>query len=201
VWSVPRLYNEDQLPLRQSLETIVRRVGSWCEMAASLRGREPGSRGTSTVGSRYQAAHWRPWLRTLMSVWQWSVQCSHELCLKMSDKSDYQFKPRLSSHWITWQYQIAVNVYLQSRLTLHTRRMCAVGFMQARQEHTDEVKILASAESRAWIFHYPARGLVTILTELPSIISSHSKGVWPAYVEQHTWTSVSASPGPGRGNS
>jgi hypothetical protein len=53
---VLRLYNEDQLPLRVSLETAVRRVGCWCEMAASLRGREPGSRGTSTVGSRYQAA-------------------------------------------------------------------------------------------------------------------------------------------------
>jgi hypothetical protein len=26
----------------------VRRVGGWCEMAASLRGREPGSRGMST---------------------------------------------------------------------------------------------------------------------------------------------------------
>jgi hypothetical protein len=41
---------------RQSLETAVRRVRGWCEMAASLRGCEPGSRGTSIVGSRYQAA-------------------------------------------------------------------------------------------------------------------------------------------------
>jgi hypothetical protein len=56
VWSVPRLYNEGQLPLRESPETAVRREGGWCEMAASLRGHEPGSRGTSTVGSRYQAA-------------------------------------------------------------------------------------------------------------------------------------------------
>jgi hypothetical protein len=73
------LYKEGQLPLRERLETAVRRVGGWCEMAASLRGREPGGRGTSTVGRRYQAAHWRPWLRTLASVWQWSVKCSHEL--------------------------------------------------------------------------------------------------------------------------
>jgi hypothetical protein len=36
VLSVPRLYNEGQLTLEESLETAVRRVGSWCEMAASL---------------------------------------------------------------------------------------------------------------------------------------------------------------------
>jgi hypothetical protein len=39
-----------------SLEMAVRRVGGWCEMGASLRGREPGDTGTSTVGRRYQAA-------------------------------------------------------------------------------------------------------------------------------------------------
>jgi hypothetical protein len=53
--SLPRLYNEDHLPLRDSPETAVRRVGDWCEMAASLRGRELESRGTSAVESRYQA--------------------------------------------------------------------------------------------------------------------------------------------------
>jgi hypothetical protein len=31
-----------------SLEMVVRRAGDWCEMAASLRGLEPGNRGTST---------------------------------------------------------------------------------------------------------------------------------------------------------
>jgi hypothetical protein len=36
VWSVPRIYNEEQLQLQESLETAVRRVGGWCEMAASL---------------------------------------------------------------------------------------------------------------------------------------------------------------------
>jgi hypothetical protein len=30
------LYNGDQLALEESVETAVRRVGSWCEMAASL---------------------------------------------------------------------------------------------------------------------------------------------------------------------
>jgi hypothetical protein len=95
VRSVRRLYNEDQLPLRESLESAVRSVGGWCEMAASLRGREPGNRGTSTVGSHYQAALWRPWLRTLVFVWQWFVKCSHELCVKVSNKSDYHTKPRL----------------------------------------------------------------------------------------------------------
>jgi hypothetical protein len=36
VRSVPKLYNEEQLRLQDSLETAVRRVGGWCEMAASL---------------------------------------------------------------------------------------------------------------------------------------------------------------------
>jgi hypothetical protein len=33
---VPRLYVEDQLQLQGNLETAVRRVGGWCEMAAGL---------------------------------------------------------------------------------------------------------------------------------------------------------------------
>jgi hypothetical protein len=37
-------------------EMILGRVGGWCEIAASLRGRERGSRGTYIVGGRYQAA-------------------------------------------------------------------------------------------------------------------------------------------------
>jgi hypothetical protein len=36
VSSVPRLYNEEQLPLRDSLETALRIIGGLCEMAASL---------------------------------------------------------------------------------------------------------------------------------------------------------------------
>jgi hypothetical protein len=66
--AVPRLYNEDHFPERESTETAVRRVGDWCEMAASLRGREAGNRGSSVVGRRYQAAQWRSWLRTLVFV-------------------------------------------------------------------------------------------------------------------------------------
>jgi hypothetical protein len=42
VRSVPKLYNEDYLPLRESLETAVKVVGDWCEMAPNLRGRGPG---------------------------------------------------------------------------------------------------------------------------------------------------------------
>jgi hypothetical protein len=34
---VPMPYNEIQLPLEKNLETAMRRVGSWCEMATSLR--------------------------------------------------------------------------------------------------------------------------------------------------------------------
>jgi hypothetical protein len=48
VRSVPSLYNEGQLPSEESLEMAVRRVGSWCEMATSLRGDGPGARGMST---------------------------------------------------------------------------------------------------------------------------------------------------------
>jgi hypothetical protein len=36
VRSVPGLHNEGQLPLEESLETAVKTVGGWCEMAASL---------------------------------------------------------------------------------------------------------------------------------------------------------------------
>jgi hypothetical protein len=40
VRSMPIRYNEDQLPLRKSPEMAVKRVGVWCEMAASLRAEE-----------------------------------------------------------------------------------------------------------------------------------------------------------------
>jgi hypothetical protein len=59
--------------LRGSLETVIRRVGGRCEMAASLLRRELGYKGTSTVGRRYQATQWRTWPRTL--------KCSHDLCI------------------------------------------------------------------------------------------------------------------------
>jgi hypothetical protein len=39
-----------------------RRAGGWCEIATSLRGSEPGNRGTSTVGRRYTVAQWKSWL-------------------------------------------------------------------------------------------------------------------------------------------
>jgi hypothetical protein len=45
VRSMAGLYNEVHPPLRYSLETVHRRVGGLCEMAARLRGRESGSRG------------------------------------------------------------------------------------------------------------------------------------------------------------
>jgi hypothetical protein len=49
------LYNVYQLPLREILAASVRRVGGWSDMAAILRGCEPGNRGTSHVGRSYQA--------------------------------------------------------------------------------------------------------------------------------------------------
>jgi hypothetical protein len=36
VWTMPRLYKEGQLPLEESLETAVRRVGVWYMMATGL---------------------------------------------------------------------------------------------------------------------------------------------------------------------
>jgi hypothetical protein len=39
VRSVPMLYNEEQLRLRESLETAVGRVGVSCETVASQQGR------------------------------------------------------------------------------------------------------------------------------------------------------------------
>jgi hypothetical protein len=45
------------------------KVEASCEMAVRLRGREPVSRGTSTVGRRYQTTKWRPRLKTLVFVW------------------------------------------------------------------------------------------------------------------------------------
>jgi hypothetical protein len=62
-----------------NLETAVRRAKGWCEMTASLQWREPRSRGSSTVGRHYHAVMWRSWLKTLFFVWEWFVQCSHEL--------------------------------------------------------------------------------------------------------------------------
>jgi hypothetical protein len=60
-----------------SLGSAVGREAGWCEMTASLIGRERGSRGTSTVRRSYPAAHWRPWMRTSVCVWQWFVKCSN----------------------------------------------------------------------------------------------------------------------------
>jgi hypothetical protein len=54
VQSVPRLHNKDQLPLRESLEMALRRVGGSCEMATSLQGHEPGNGGLSTVQRCYK---------------------------------------------------------------------------------------------------------------------------------------------------
>jgi hypothetical protein len=54
VRSVPRLHNEEQLRLQESLETAVRRVGDWCEMVTSNWSNElvvresPGSKDVNT---------------------------------------------------------------------------------------------------------------------------------------------------------
>jgi hypothetical protein len=94
VQSVLRLHNEDQ-------QTAVSGVGVGCEMATSLRGHEPRSKGTFTVGRCYLAKHWRTWLRTPAFLWQWFVKCSNELCVKLSNKS---INPHpIYSQSIMWQ--------------------------------------------------------------------------------------------------
>jgi hypothetical protein len=59
-WAIPFLGNintEDLAIQGGGVSNLrVRRAGGLCEMAASLRGREPGNRGKSTAGKRYQAA-------------------------------------------------------------------------------------------------------------------------------------------------
>jgi hypothetical protein len=54
-------------PPSSVVKTVTEYIGL-CDIDASLREREPRSRGTSTVGSRHQAALWRPWLSTLVFV-------------------------------------------------------------------------------------------------------------------------------------
>jgi hypothetical protein len=68
-------------------ETTVRRVEGWYEMSASARRHENGT--------RYQAAQWRPRLKTTVFVWWCFVKCSHELYVEVSSKPSYQSKHRL----------------------------------------------------------------------------------------------------------
>jgi hypothetical protein len=68
--SVPRLYNEEQLRLLESLEMAVRRVGGWCQMAASLGisrvewvvGQSPASKevSTETEARMFESRRWCP---------------------------------------------------------------------------------------------------------------------------------------------
>jgi hypothetical protein len=63
-------------------------------MAASLRGREPRRRGIYAMLSSNAV---RTVTGNISSVWQRFVKSSHEFYVKVSNKSDYEFKPRLSS--------------------------------------------------------------------------------------------------------
>jgi hypothetical protein len=87
---------------RRSHEMAVTRVGGWCEMDASLRGGKHGNRGPSIVGRCYQAAHWRSWLRKIVFLWQWSVNCSHKLFKSLINRI---INPNsLYNHAIRWQH-------------------------------------------------------------------------------------------------
>jgi hypothetical protein len=54
MWSVPRLYKEGQLQLRERLETTTRRIGVSCETVAGQLIYEYRSSGSYGVGNRYQ---------------------------------------------------------------------------------------------------------------------------------------------------
>jgi hypothetical protein len=86
-----------------SLQSAVR-VWGWREMVASLQGLEPGSRGTSAVGSRYRST----WLRALVCVQYWFVKCSHEPYKCPINPIIYP-KP-VYSHSIAWQYLTNSNI-------------------------------------------------------------------------------------------
>jgi hypothetical protein len=61
-----------------SLEMAVRRVRDLFEMAASLRGREPGNKGSSTIVKRYHTEQRRSRLSTLLLCEiMIYVKCSH----------------------------------------------------------------------------------------------------------------------------
>jgi hypothetical protein len=104
VRSVPKLYNEDQLRLPESLQMAVRIV-CWCEIAGSLQGREHGSRGhrwdlsPGTAGE--DTADWEDLVSAALNCWcVWIsdsaiVSCSYDL--HEFSKSNYQSTPRLQS--------------------------------------------------------------------------------------------------------
>jgi hypothetical protein len=123
---VPRPYNEEKLGLRGRLQTAVRRVGGWCEMAAGLEvshleqwvtcrtvaaGRKVSTQAEDIVGICYEpttgedTADWECLLTTcrskLLRVWisdSATVTCRYDL--QVFNKSSYEPKP----HTMTWQY-------------------------------------------------------------------------------------------------
>jgi hypothetical protein len=75
--------------------------------------REPRGRGTSAVESRYQgtASGDCNRLRALVCVWHWFVNYSHELCVKVFNKSDYQTKRRIESLYHVTYKVVKYSVY------------------------------------------------------------------------------------------
>jgi hypothetical protein len=84
VRSVPRLYEEDQLQLRESFETRVRRAA--CEDVSP--GAEERPHWKTLPSNEVKAVN----ENTSVTV---IFKDSHELCIKVSNKSDYRSKPRL----------------------------------------------------------------------------------------------------------
>jgi hypothetical protein len=72
VLSVPSLYKEEQLLLRESTEAIVRR-GGWCERAASLGVCQLEQR----VSCETVAGQKRTWTPKLRKLWRWKPLPGH----------------------------------------------------------------------------------------------------------------------------
>jgi hypothetical protein len=70
--SAPRLYKESQLWWSWESAVCSVRVRGWREMVASLRGHEPGARGTSSVGSNVTEN------TVLCVILSWEIDASSE---------------------------------------------------------------------------------------------------------------------------
>jgi hypothetical protein len=94
---------QDSLAVSRKVTWTSRKVAGWCEIAATLQGREARQQSNVYCWKPLPRTEVRPWLSKLVCAWQWSVKCGHELSAVVSNKPDYQSKPRLQSHSITWK--------------------------------------------------------------------------------------------------
>jgi hypothetical protein len=108
-----------------------------------------------TVGRRYQAAQWRWRPRTLVSVWQWFVNYSHQLCVKVFNKSDHESEPRphsqscdstneLAAVLLSW-FQTFCTWHEEQRISLQNMSFC--NFLSISFKATCKFRLLAAGGS------------------------------------------------------